>query len=162
MFQVQNVTKVTWGWVTRVTLTHTCPEGKFWNWPNWVKTYIIRSVWTRETQWWQDYCSILIRKKLRKTILLKKCVFLPTLITCLALIIDLSRNLMVWSWKSASRAFECFFSFFIAIIVTKPAVARKNRKAVLFCQNGQHFGNTTLFDLEGVDPWSQNVGQKKF
>ena len=28
MFQVQNFTQVTW-----VTLTHRCPEGKFWSWP---------------------------------------------------------------------------------------------------------------------------------
>ena len=53
-----------------------------------------------------------------------------------------------------------FFRFFIAIIVTE--LARKNRKTVLFCQNDQHFGNSTLFDLGGVDPRSQNFGQKKF
>ena len=41
-------------------------------------------------------------------------------------------------------------------------LARKNRKTVLFCQNGQHFGYSTLFDHEGVDPRSQNSGQKKF
>ena len=49
------------------------------------------------------------------------------------------------------------FIFFIAIIVTE--LARKNRKTALFCQNGQQFGNSTLFDLEGVDPRSQNFGQ---
>ena len=53
-----------------------------------------------------------------------------------------------------------FFRFFIAIIVTE--LARKKRKTILFCQNGQHFGNSTLFDLEGVDPQSQIFGQKKF
>ena len=53
-----------------------------------------------------------------------------------------------------------FFRFFIAIIVTE--LAQKNRKTVLFCQNGIFFLNSTLFDLEGVDPRSQNFGQKKF
>ena len=33
---------------------------------------------------------------------------------------------------------------------------------VLFCQIGKHLGNSTLFDLEGVDPRSQNFGQEKF
>ena len=40
-------------------------------------------------------------------------------------------------------------------------LARKNRKTILFCQKCQHFGSSTLFDLEGVDPRSQNFGQKK-
>ena len=53
--------------------------------------------------------------------------------------------MMAWSRKSVSRAFECFFRFFIAIIFTE--LARKNWKTVLFCQNGQHFGNSTLFGL---------------
>ena len=48
------------------------------------------------------------------------------------------------------------FRFFIAIIVTE--LARKNRKTVLFCENGQYFGNFTLFDLEGVDPRSPKIG----
>ena len=79
--------------------------------------------------------------------------------TCVAYTFDLSQNLMAHHRKSVSRAFECFFRFFIAIIVTE--LARKNRKTILFCQKGQHFGNSTLFDLEGVDPRSQNFGQKK-
>ena len=37
----------------------------------------------------------------------------------------------------------------------------ENRKTVLFCQNGQHFGNSTLFDLKWADPRSENFGQKK-
>ena len=54
-----------------------------------------------------------------------------------------------------------FFSrFFIAIIVTE--LARKYLKTVLFCQNGQPCGNSTLFELEGVNPRSQNFGQKSY
>ena len=41
-----------------------------------------------------------------------------------------------------------FFRFFIAIIVTE--LARKNRRAVLFCQNGQHFGNSTFLTMKGL------------
>ena len=83
MCQVQTVTLVTW--VTWITLTHTCPKDKFLSWPNWVQTYIIRSVLTMETHWCQNYCPNLIRKSYsRQTILLKKCVFLPTLMTCVA------------------------------------------------------------------------------
>ena len=61
--------------------------------------------------------------------------------------------------KEHFKSFRFFFRFFLAIIVTK--LARKNRKTVLFCQNGQHFGNSTLFDHEGADPQCQNFGQKK-
>ena len=57
----------------------------------------------------------------------------------------------IW-WHVSERAFQelsnVFFRFFITIIVTE--LARKTRKTVLFCQNGQHFENSTLFDLEGV------------
>ena len=55
-------------------------------------------------------------------------------------------------WHITERAFQklsnAFFRFFLAIIVTD--LARKNRRTVPFCQNGQHFGNWTLFDHEGV------------
>ena len=84
--------------------------------------------------------------------MVKKYVFLPTLMTCVAYTIDFSQNLIAYQRKTLQELSDVFIRFFIAIIVTD--LARKNKKTVLFYQNGQNFGNSTFFNLEGIDPRS--------
>ena len=52
--------------------------------------------------------------------------------------------------KERFKSFRMFFQ--ILYSYNSDRASTKNRKTVLFCQNGQHFGNPTLFDHEEVDP----------
>ena len=63
----------------------------------------------------------------------------------------------------AKERFKSFLMHFVKILHsynTDRASTEKKQKTVLSCQNVHHFGNSTLFDLEGIGPRFQNFGQK--
>ena len=80
--------------------------------------------------------------------------------TCAALTINFSRNLMKCYERVFQELSNAFFRFFIAIIVTE--LARKNRKTALFCQNGQHFRNSTLLNMKGLAHGPKILARKSY
>ena len=68
---------------------------------------------------------------------------------------------MIMLAKERFKSFRMFFFlFFTSIIVTE--LVKNNQTTVLFGQKCQHFGNSTLFDLQEVDQRSQYFRQLKF
>ena len=81
--------------------------------------YMIRRVLTRETRWCQNKCSIFYSSKVICEKPFSEKTKILTLVTSGALTIDLSSDLTKKRYWGSSRAIDCFFGFFLAIIVSE-------------------------------------------